>query len=146
MAFRWRADVGLTLNGSFVIFRGSGPVLLRKPIFLYFVIFQRGPYSLPPPPSGSAHAGAQPTYTHLYLKLWLQPYSVYTINDGSDESAHLLRLVRGVLARQCSELQELHGYALFEAAKIHVQIMRFTCCLNMGLNLTKPKLGPDLFA
>ena len=25
---------------------------------------------------------------------------------------------------------------MFEAAKIHVQIMRFTCCLNMGLNLT----------
>ena len=33
---------------------------------------------------------------------------------------------------------------LFEAAKIHVQIMRFTCYLNMVLNLTKPKLGPDL--
>ena len=27
---------------------------------------------------------------------------------------------------------------LFEAAKIHVQIMRFTCCLNMAFNLTKP--------
>ena len=26
------------------------------------------------------------------------------------------------------------------------QIMRFTCCLNMGFNLTKPKLGLDLFA
>ena len=26
---------------------------------------------------------------------------------------------------------------LFEAAKIHVQIMRFTCCLNMAFNLTK---------
>ena len=30
--------------------------------------------------------------------------------------------------------------ALYEAAKIHVQIMRFRCCLNMGLNLIKPKL------
>ena len=27
---------------------------------------------------------------------------------------------------------------LFEAAKTHVQIMRFTCCLNMAFNLTKP--------
>ena len=27
---------------------------------------------------------------------------------------------------------------LFEAAKIHVQIMRLTCCLNMAFNLTKP--------
>ena len=27
---------------------------------------------------------------------------------------------------------------LFEAAKIHVQIMRFTSCLNMSFNLTKP--------
>ena len=26
---------------------------------------------------------------------------------------------------------------LFEAANIHVQIMRFTCCLNMAFNLTK---------
>ena len=31
---------------------------------------------------------------------------------------------------------------LFEAAKIHVQIMRFTCCLNMAFNLTKPISGP----
>ena len=27
---------------------------------------------------------------------------------------------------------------LFEVAKIHVQIMRFTCRLNMAFNLTKP--------
>ena len=26
---------------------------------------------------------------------------------------------------------------LFEATKIHVQIMRFTCCLNMAFSLTK---------
>ena len=26
---------------------------------------------------------------------------------------------------------------LFEATKIHIQIMRFTCCLNMAYNLTK---------
>ena len=34
---------------------------------------------------------------------------------------------------------------LFEATKMHVQIFRFTCCLNMVLNLTNPKLGFDLF-
>ena len=37
MAFRWRADVGPTLNADLVascFFRGSEPVLLRKPIFL----------------------------------------------------------------------------------------------------------------
>ena len=28
-------------------------------------------------------------------------------------------------------------HQLFEAAKIHVQIMRFTCCLNMDFSLTK---------
>ena len=27
---------------------------------------------------------------------------------------------------------------LFEAAKIYVQILRFTCCLTMAYNLTKP--------
>ena len=37
MAFRWRADDGPTLNAGLValgFFRGSGPVLLRNPIFL----------------------------------------------------------------------------------------------------------------
>ena len=41
MAFRWRADDGPTLNAGLValwFFRGSGPVLLKKPWF--FVIFQ----------------------------------------------------------------------------------------------------------
>ena len=38
--------------GSFMILWGSGPVLLRNPIF--FVIFQGGPDPLFPP-SGSAH-------------------------------------------------------------------------------------------
>ena len=31
-------------------------------------------------------------------------------------------------------------------AKITVQIMRNTCCLNMVFNFTKSKLGSDLFA
>ena len=39
MAFRWRADDGPRLNSGFValwFFRGSGPVLLRNPVFLWF--------------------------------------------------------------------------------------------------------------
>ena len=39
MAFRWRADEGSTLNAGLValgFFRGSGPILLRKPIALGF--------------------------------------------------------------------------------------------------------------
>ena len=31
---------------------------------------------------------------------------------------------------------------MFEAAKIHVQIMRFMCCMNMAFNLTKPNWAP----
>ena len=34
---------------------------------------------------------------------------------------------------------------LFEAAKLHVLIMRFMCGLNLAFNLTKPKMSPDLF-
>ena len=42
-------------------------------------------------------------------------------------------------------LQRICYAKLFETAKFHVQIMRFTCCLNMAFTLSKPKLGPDLF-
>ena len=56
MAFRWRADDGPSLNAGSVasqFFRGSGPELLRNPIF---VIFQGGGgVRTPGPPSGSAH-------------------------------------------------------------------------------------------
>ena len=40
LAFRWCADDGQTLNASLValcdFFRGSGPVLLRNPVFFNF--------------------------------------------------------------------------------------------------------------
>ena len=45
--FRWRADVGPTLNVGLValwFFRGSGPVLLRNPIFLWFSGGGGGPH------------------------------------------------------------------------------------------------------
>ena len=52
MAFRWHANDSRL--GSFWFFRGSGPVLLRNPIFLWF--FRRGGRgSQDPPPSGSSH-------------------------------------------------------------------------------------------
>ena len=58
MTFRWRADDGPTLNAGLVafrIFRGSGPVLLRKPTS--FFQDGGGGVSGPPAPfpSGSAH-------------------------------------------------------------------------------------------
>ena len=51
MAFRWRTNDGLTLNSGLValrFFRGTGPVLLRKP---FSVIFQgvSVPPVVPPP-------------------------------------------------------------------------------------------------
>ena len=49
-------------------------------------------------------------------------------------------------ARETSILHRICCAKLFEAAKIHVQIMRFTYCLNMAFNLTKPKPGPDILA
>ena len=55
--------------------------------------------------------------------------------------------------RVCPEFVFLHRIRcakLFEAfvklTKIHVQIMRFKCCLNMVFNLTMPKLSPKMFA
>ena len=55
MAFRWRADCGPTLNAGSLAwwnYRGSGPVLLRNPLFLGFFRGGADPLS----PSGSALA------------------------------------------------------------------------------------------
>ena len=55
----WRSDDGLTLNSGPVplrFFRRSGPVLLRKPIF---VIVQGEGSGPPVSPSGSAHASQE---------------------------------------------------------------------------------------
>ena len=49
----WRPNIECWLD-SFVIFRGSRPVLLRNPTFLWF--FRGGGVRTPCPPSGSAHA------------------------------------------------------------------------------------------
>ena len=59
MAFGWRADNGPTLNTGLVslwLFRGSRPVLQRKPVFLWFFRGRGGVWSpMSPLPSGSAH-------------------------------------------------------------------------------------------
>ena len=62
MAFRWRADVGPTLNASLValwFFRGSGPVLLRNPIFLWF---SRG---------GGGGGSGPPVPPPLWIRTWI---------------------------------------------------------------------------
>ena len=40
-------------------------------------------------------------------------------------------------------LHRIRYMKLLEAAKVHVQITRFTCCLNMVFHLADLKLGPD---
>ena len=65
MAFCWRPDDGLTLNSGLValrFFRGSGPVLLRKPIFL--PLGGGGGSPNPLSSSGSAHA-SQEIFSHV---------------------------------------------------------------------------------
>ena len=56
--FKWRF-AGRPMMARLValgFFRGSGPVLLRNPTFLYFFSGGSGPPAPPPPPpSGSAH-------------------------------------------------------------------------------------------
>ena len=64
MAFRWQADDRPTLNAGLAalwFFRGSGPVLLRNPIFLWF-FFGGGPDPLSP--SGSAR---DPVWTNVIV-------------------------------------------------------------------------------
>ena len=50
--------------GSFMIFQGSGPVLQRNPIFLWF-FRGRGP-GPPVSPSGSAHGGSLDIFLHQW--------------------------------------------------------------------------------
>ena len=76
MAFCWRPDDGLTLKSGLValrFFRGSVPVLLRKPIF---VIFLGGGGGSGPPvayPSGSADA-SQEIFSHVRTYPGLNKY------------------------------------------------------------------------
>ena len=68
IAFCWHADDGLTLNADLValwFFRGSGPVLLRNPIFLSF--FSGGPDPLSPPPPPLWIRTCMPTCTLCWI-------------------------------------------------------------------------------
>ena len=63
LANRWRPNIECLLGSfeNFENFRGSGQVLLRNPIFLWF--FRGDPAPCPPPPaSGSAHSPHQLKY------------------------------------------------------------------------------------
>ena len=50
---------------------------------------------------------------------------------------------------KCVLLHKIRYVKLFEAivkgTKIHVQIMRLTCCLNMGFDLKILKMSPNSF-
>ena len=73
MAFHWRADDGPTLNIGPVV-SGSGPALLRNPIFLYFLgAGVRTPGSL----SGSAHESHRIVSMISTNILWSGPYIGY---------------------------------------------------------------------
>ena len=71
--------------GSFVVLRGSGPVLLRNPIFLKF---SRGGGSFTRPPSGSAHAclSANKYGHYLHLLLSSAVYSWLLVVQDSESS------------------------------------------------------------
>ena len=52
-----------------------------------------------------------------------------------------MRVIKIKLLRYlCTKLLE----SIDKLAKIHVQIMRFMCCLNIGFNLTFLNMSPDL--
>ena len=68
MAFHWHADDGQTLNAGLValwFLRGSGPVLLRNPIFLWFS--REGGLDPYPPPS-------------LWIRAWSKSRDEYFSN------------------------------------------------------------------
>ena len=66
MAFRWGAEYDPTLDTGLVVlrfFRGSGPVLLRNPIFLrFFMEWGSGP-TVP-----TLWLRAYTIYDHMYLQ------------------------------------------------------------------------------
>ena len=75
MAFRWREDDGLTMNAGLVavIFRGSGPELLRNPIFCDILVFFSEGVRANWPSSGSAQRALVVTHNfshwHYYIVL-----------------------------------------------------------------------------
>ena len=95
--------------GSFVIFRGSGSILLGNPIFLWFF---RGGVRTPCPPSGSAHGMHLKESTCLKcsviigrkvgLGMLVCPWS------GTSDDLRLQTLIAGRKSRE-RERERLHG-------------------------------------
>ena len=88
MKFRWNADDGPTLNAGYIdlwLLRGSGPVLLRDPIFLWFLGGRSPfpPYGSPGPVKTKTRLQiTETTYTFFSCKVWILAvtYSLDTEN------------------------------------------------------------------
>ena len=76
----------------------------------------------------------------IHLDIWIPKTLADTLLVGYKHVQYVLytfsiRWVSSMCVRQTSNTLFLHGNSLREAVwsrKIHVQIMRFTCCLNMA--------------
>ena len=114
LACRWWPNIECWL-GSFVIVRGSRPVLLRNPIFLWFFRGRGGEGGgvgtpCPPPPLWIRTWQTRPFYVHADLSsrandlkfglyLHLHPYVVYVPSYWSGKSMHLQRLTWAFVAK-----------------------------------------------
>ena len=106
--FRWRANDGPTINAGLValsFFRGSGSVLLRNPIFLWFFKGVRTPCPPPPPP------------------LWIRSCLVLCLKTS---------FFRGL---QCFVTQTLCGLANSHRCEVTPENMKVTWCLLFCLLL-----------
>ena len=76
------------------------------------------------------------------------PLSLYAINKRANQPLHLCCLISAfvILSGEHNSSLNLLFEAIVKGSKIHVQIMRFTYCLNMGLNLIILNMSPELFA
>ena len=86
MVFRWRADDGPTLNTGLVawrFFRGSGPVLVSNPIFLWF--FRGGGSDslppTPPPPLDSPMIEEFAGHTHYFFNVQVLSQLLDCVNE-----------------------------------------------------------------
>ena len=124
MAFRWRADDGPTLNAGLVAlwyFRGSGPVLLRNPIFLWF---SRGAEVGPPVPLWIC-ACSLPLIPPMprHEKTWL-----CSVRKPKTQTSLCIRLAPVLFVRYSNLLQAKIQYSSTLYTFKHVQIgFRLTC-------------------
>ena len=103
MAFCWCANDGLTLNAGLValwFFRGSGPVLLRNPIFLWFFRGGSGP---PVHLSGSVHDPDQVKQNCLKLMV---PSTELILENKLTDSQHARVITHCLLSVVCSQQED----------------------------------------